>query len=362
MPGNTFGNYLSITTFGESHGKGVGVIIDGLPPGLEISEEDIQKDMDRRKPGQSDFSTPRKEADKVSILSGVFQGKTTGTPMAVVLYNTNTRSQDYGEIADKFRPGHADYTYLKKYGIRDWRGSGRASGRETAARVAAGAVARKWLKEKGVDILAYVKAAAGIECAVFDSSAVEKNPFRACDMNAAEKMAERMKELIKEGNSAGGIVECRIKGVPPGLGEPVFDRLEANLGKAVLSIGAVKGFEIGSGFSAAGMTGSENNDWMDSSGFLSNNAGGVLGGISSGEEIIFRAAVKPTSSITKEQKTINTEGKETVIITEGRHDPIICPRIVPVIEAMSALVIMDNWLSFRAMRGFDPGQERGGVN
>ena len=355
MPGSSFGRFLTVGTFGESHGAAVGVVVDGLPPGLEISEADVQKELDRRRPGQSDLTTPRKEADRVAFLSGVFEGKTTGTPMAMMLRNTNVRSSDYGEIVDKFRPGHADYTYLQKYGFRDWRGSGRASGRETAARVAAGAVARKWLSEKGVVILAYVKAAAGIECTSFDAGVIERNPMRACDMAAAEKMELRVRELIEMGDSAGGLIECRVNGLPPGLGDPVFDKLEADLGKAVLSIGAVRGFEIGAGFAAAGMTGSEHNDAMDSDGFLSNNAGGIIGGISTGQELIFRAAVKPTSSISVPQTTRNLDGDTVEIRTEGRHDPIICPRIVPVVEAMAALVLMDHWLGQRALRGREPG-------
>ncbi len=351
MSANVFGRLLTMTTFGESHGPAVGVVIDGLPPELEISEAEVQKELDRRRPGQSDITTPRKEADRIAFLSGIFEGKTTGAPMAMMLRNTNTRSSDYGDIVDKFRPGHADYSYLEKYGFRDWRGSGRASGRETAARVAAGAVARKWLSLQGVEILAWVKAAAGITCESFDADVIEKNPMRACDSEAAEKMAERVRELMETGDSAGGIIECRISGVPPGLGDPAFEKLEANLGKAVLSIGAVRGFEVGSGFAAAGMKGSEHNDQMDAQGFLSNNAGGIIGGISTGGEIIFRAAVKPTSSISLPQSTRNLAGETVEIRTEGRHDPIICPRIVPVIEAMAALVIMDHWLVQRALRG-----------
>ena len=351
MSANVFGRLLTITTFGESHGPAVGVVIDGLPPELEISEAEVQKELDRRRPGQSDLTTPRKEADRIAFLSGVFEGKTTGAPMAMMLRNTNTRSSDYGNIVDKFRPGHADYTYLEKYGFRDWRGSGRASGRETAARVAAGAVARKWLKGQGVEILAWVKAAAGIECESFDKDSIEENPMRACDTSAAEKMAMRVRELMESGDSAGGIIECRIKGIPPGLGDPAFEKLEANLGKAVLSIGAVRGFEVGAGFAAAGMKGSEHNDEMDADGFLSNNAGGIIGGISTGEDVVFRAAVKPTSSISIPQTTRNLAGETVEIRTEGRHDPIICPRIVPVIEAMAALVIMDHWLIQRALTG-----------
>lgn len=354
MSGSIFGHYLRITTFGESHGNAVGVVIDGLPPGLEISEAEVQVELDRRKPGQSDLSTPRKEADKISILSGVFEGKTTGVPMSMMLRNTNVKSSDYSPIVDKFRPGHADYSYLKKYGFRDWRGSGRASGRETSARVAAGAVAKKWLGEKGVFIQAWTQAAAGISCKSFDESVIESNPMRACDLEAAEEMAERIRLLSAEGDSAGGIIQCRVSGLPPGLGNPVFDKLEADLGKAVLSIGSVRGFEVGAGFAAAAMKGSEHNDGMDSNGFLSNNAGGIIGGISTGQDVIFKAAVKPTSSISLAQRTQNTSGDSVEIRTEGRHDPVICPRIVPVIESMTALVLMDAWLAQRAQRGFDP--------
>ena len=351
MAGSSFGRFLTVSTFGESHGAAVGVVVDGLPPGLNIAESDVQAELNRRRPGQSDISTPREEADRISFLSGVFEGKTTGVPLAMMLRNTNVRSSDYGDIVDKFRPGHADYTYLKKYGLRDWRGSGRASGRETAGRVAAGAIARKWLRGRGIKILAWTKAAAGIVCESFDASVIEKNPLRACDLAAAEKMAERVRRLMAQGDSAGGIIECRVTGLPPGLGNPVFDKLEAELGKAILSIGAIRGFEVGAGFAAAGMLGSEHNDGMDASGFITNNAGGVMGGISTGQDLVFRAAVKPTSSISRPQTTRNTAGEMVAIRTEGRHDPIICPRIVPVVEAMTALVLMDAWLAQRAQRG-----------
>ncbi len=353
MQGSSFGRFLTISTFGESHGNAVGVIMDGLPPGFEISESDIQVQLNRRRPGQSEFSTPRKEADRVSILSGVFEGRTTGTPLAMMLQNNNTRSEDYGDIVDKFRPGHADYTYLKKYGIRDWRGSGRASGRETSARVAAGAIARKWLKGKGFEILAWTQAAAGVVCKSFDASVIEQNPFRACDKEASEEMAAIVSQLMKEGNSAGGIIECRVTGMLPGLGNPVFDKLEAELGKAILSIGAIRGFEIGAGFAAAGMLGNEHNDQMNETGFLTNNAGGVVGGISTGQDLVFRAAVKPTSSISYPQTTRNIKGETVEIRTEGRHDPIICPRIVPVVEAMTALVLMNACIAQQAQCGMD---------
>jgi len=350
MAGNTFGTAFRITTFGESHGEGVGVIVDGVPPGLPITEEDIQPDMDRRKPGQSDLTTPRKESDTVLIQSGVFEGKATGTPLMIILHNTNTISSDYNDVKDKYRPGHADYTYHQKYGIRDWRGSGRASGRETAGRVAAGAIAKKILHMKGISIKAYTLAAAGIRCEKYMPDQIENNPMRACDPDAAARMVEIVEQLKDKGNSAGGIIECRIEGVPPGLGEPVFDKLEADLGKAILSIGAVKGFEIGEGFRAADMFGSDHNDEMSSGGFRSNHAGGITGGISTGQEIIFRAAVKPTASISALQHTVTMDGSETEIRTEGRHDPIICPRIIPVMEAMTAIVLCDHLLRLGAQK------------
>jgi chorismate synthase len=312
-------------------------------PGLDLCESDIQKELDRRKPGQSAVSTPRREEDKARILSGVFEGKTSGTPLLLLLYNTDARPSDYAAIKDLFRPGHADYTYVKKYGIRDYRGSGRASGRETAARVAAGAVAKKILAGRGVSVLAYTLRAAGIACGSFDPDVIEKNPLRACDADAARKMEARIAELHEEGDSAGGVVECRVGGLPPGLGEPVFDKLDAEIARAMLSIGAVKGIEFGAGFAAADMKGSEHNDAMSSSGFLSNNAGGILGGISTGQEIIFRIAVKPPASILKAQKTVDASGRETWISTPGRHDVCVCPRIVPVVEAMAALVLEDHF-------------------
>ena len=342
MSGSSFGKLFTITTFGESHGGAVGVIIDGVTPGLEISEQEIQAELNRRKPGQSDVTTPRKESDTIHILSGWFEGKATGTPMMLILYNEDQKPAAYDSIKDKFRPGHADFTYLSKYGIRDHRGSGRASGRETAARVAAGAVARKILSGKGISILAYTKRAAGVSCTIVNPAAIEQNPMRACDPEAAVEMVKRIRHLADKGDSAGGIVECIITGVPAGLGEPAFDKIDADLAKAMLSLGAVKGFEIGSGFSCADMKGSEHNDEMDRDGFLTNNAGGSLGGISTGQDIVFRIAVKPTSSIAKPQETRDIDGKQTIIVTEGRHDPCICPRIVPVVESMAALVLIDH--------------------
>jgi chorismate synthase len=312
-------------------------------PGLELCESDIQKELDRRKPRQSAVTSPRGEEDKVCILSGVFEGKTSGTPLLLLVYNTDARPSDYAAIKDLFRPGHADYTYLKKYGIRDYRGSGRASGRETVGRVAAGAVAKKILAGRGVRVLAYTLRAAGIACESFDPDSIEKNPLRACDAGAARKMETRIAELREEGDSAGGVVECRVRGLPPGLGEPVFDKLDAEIARAMLSIGAVKGIEFGAGFAAADMKGSEHNDAMSSSGFLSNNAGGILGGISTGQEIIFRLAVKPAASILKVQKTVDTTGRETQVATAGRHDACVCPRVVPVVEAMAAIVLEDHF-------------------
>jgi chorismate synthase len=343
MAGNSFGHLYRIATFGESHGGAVGVVVDGVPPGLELSEEEIQIQLDRRKPGQSSITTPRSEPDRVHILSGLFEGKATGTPMLLILYNQDARPQAYSDIKGMFRPGHADFTYLKKYGIRDHRGSGRASGRETAARVAAGAIARKILASRGVTVTAYVIQIGTITCTERDLTVIEKNPVRACDLKASELMVKRIEQLRDEGNSIGGIVECRIDGVPPGLGEPVFNKLEAELAHGIMSLGAVKGFEVGSGFGCAAMTGLEHNDPMDKNGFVSNNAGGIVGGISNGEQIIFRAAVKPTSSISSPQRTVDLNGNEIEIRTEGRHDPCICPRIVPVIEAMACIVLEDHF-------------------
>ncbi len=349
MSGSSFGKLFKITTFGESHGKGIGVIIDGVTPGIEISEADIQYQLDRRKPGQSGITTGRKESDKIHILSGIFEGKTTGTPVGLILYNEDQISSDYNSIKNLFRPGHADFTYLQKYGVRDHRGSGRASGRETSARVAAGAVAMKILESKGVSITAYTVKAAGISCIERDMETIEKNNMRAYDSRAAMEMEKRVIDLADKGDSVGGIVECIATGVAPGLGEPVFDKIDAELAKAMVSLGAVKAIEFGSGFKCADMTGSEHNDEMDKNGFKSNNAGGILGGITTGEDIVFRIAVKPTSSINMEQATVDIEGKEQSIKTEGRHDPCICPRIVPVVEAMTALVLVDMYKREGAM-------------
>ncbi|RXZ79210.1 chorismate synthase [Paenibacillaceae bacterium] len=351
MAGNTFGDAFKITTFGESHGEAVGVIIDGVTPGIEIDAAYIQVQMDRRKPGQSSVTSPRKEYDLVSILSGVFEGKTTGTPLFVILYNKDMQPTAYDDIRLAFRPGHADYTYLAKYGIRDYRGSGRASGRETAGRVAGGAVARKLLERRGVSVVAYTKEIGGIACEQFVESEIENNTVRACDPQAAVRMVAMVEDLAARGDSCGGIVECRVRGVLPGLGEPVFDKLDAELAKAMLSIGAIKGIEFGEGFAAARMLGSEHNDGMNKDGFITNHAGGIIGGISTGEEIVFRVAVKPTSSISLPQQTLNTKGEEQEIVTIGRHDPCICPRVVPVVEAMVCLVLEDHYKRHAAMHG-----------
>jgi chorismate synthase len=351
MGGSSFGQVFRITTFGESHGGAVGVVVDGVTPGMPLSAEEIQRELDRRKPGQSSVTTPRSEPDTVQILSGTFEGTTTGTPVMMVLFNIDADPSEYNEIKELFRPGHADYTYLRKYGVRDWRGSGRASGRETAGRVAAGAIARKLLAARGVAVTAFTQAAGGVECRSFDPAEIERNPMRAPDREAAERMVARIHEVQESSDSVGGIIECRITGVAAGIGEPVFDKLDAELAHAIVSIGAVKGIEFGAGFAAAAMTGSQHNDEMSEKGFLSNNAGGILGGIATGEPIVFRAAIKPVSSIAKPQQTVDREGKERTIRTEGRHDPCICPRVVPVIEAMTCIVLEDHYKRQAALLG-----------
>ncbi len=351
MPGSSFGEAFRVATFGESHGGGVGVIVEGVTPGLPLAEGEIQQQLDRRKPGQSAVTTSRAEQDEVHILSGVFEGQATGTPLMMVLYNKDMRPEAYREIKDLFRPGHADFTYLKKYGLRDHRGAGRASGRETAGRVAAGAVAMKQLDQRGVHIIAYTKRAAGIECAAVDLDQIEKNPMRAADARAAEKMVEAVTALARQGESTGGIVECVVRGVAPGLGEPVFDKLDARLAQGMLSLGAVKGIEFGTGFDCVDMGGSHHNDWMNKNGFLTNHAGGILGGLSNGNDIVFRIAVKPTSSVSVPQETVDIHNNETPIVTEGRHDPCICPRIVPVVEGMTALVLEDLYKRQAALHG-----------
>lgn len=350
MSGNTFGKSFKITTYGESHGKAIGVVVDGCPSGIELREFDIQKELDRRRPGQSDVSTPRRELDKVEILSGIFEGKTTGTPISMLVWNKDSDSSKYITLKDTPRPGHADYTYFKKYGIRDYRGGGRASARETVARVAAGAIAKKILKLKGIEVLGHVVEIGGIRAKSVTieeiRNNVEKNPVRCADLESAEKMREGILKAREEGDSVGGIVEIIALGVPAGIGEPVFDKLDAQLAKALMSIGAVKGVEIGAGFDSARMKGSEMNDaFIIKNGKVctaTNKAGGILGGISTGEPIVCRIAVKPTPSIAKVQKTVDLVKMEEVEIEiKGRHDPAIPPRIVPVAEAMIALVLVD---------------------
>lgn len=348
MAGSTLGTLLSITTWGESHGKGIGVIIDGCPAGLPLTEMDIQTYLNRRKPGQSRFTTPRKEDDLVEILSGVFEGKTTGTPISLMVRNTSQRSKDYSEIASYYRPGHADYTYDCKYGFRDYTGGGRSSGRETIGRVAAGAVAAKILEELGITITAYTRSIGPvtIDYNRFDLSLMEQNAVNMPDAKAALEAEAYLDQCREQQDSCGGVVECIIKGMPTGVGEPCFEKLNANLAKAICSIGAVKGFEIGDGFDAARTTGSLNNDafYMEANGSIckkTNHAGGVLGGISDGSDIIFRAAFKPTPSISMEQDTVNKSGEDIKVSIKGRHDPIIVPRAVVVVECMAALTVLD---------------------
>ncbi len=358
MAGNSFGELFKITTFGESHGGAVGVVVDGCPPGLEICEGDIQRELDRRKPGQSDITTPRKEEDSIHILSGVFEGFTTGTPIMMLAYNKDTRSEDYNHLNKLFRPSHADFTYLSKYGLRDWRGSGRASARETLGRVAAGAIAQKFLKESiGIEILSYVEQVGDIQSQVdyetVSADQIEKNIIRCPDHEAATKMIELVRAVQSDGDSIGGIIRGVIRNVQPGLGEPVFDKLHADLGKAMLSINAVKGFEIGLGFNAVHLRGSQHNDpfTVNTAGEVvtrTNNAGGVLGGISTGSTITFRVAFKPVATIAKEQDTVTLEGEPTKLAASGRHDPCVLPRAVPIVDAMAALVMADHVLRDKA--------------
>lgn len=352
MAGSTIGNQFKITTWGESHGAGVGVVIDGCPAGLSLDEEDIQRYLNRRKPGQSAYSTPRQESDTVQILSGVFEGKTTGTPISLMVANEQQHSKDYSEIASYYRPGHADYTFDAKYGFRDYRGGGRSSGRETIGRVAAGAVAAKLLSGLGISFLTYCESIGpvSIDADRFDPEEINRNPLYMPDKNAAAKAAAYLDECKVKCNSSGGVIACRITGVPAGIGDPVFEKLDANLAKAIFSIGAVKGFELGDGFAAARATGLDNNDAFipDGQGGISkktNHAGGILGGISDGSPIFFRAAVKPTPSIAAQQDTVNQKGEAVRVSIKGRHDPIIAPRAVVVVEAMAAITVLDAMLT-----------------
>ncbi len=360
MPGNSFGQLFRITTCGESHGGAVAVIVDGCPPGLEISEYDIQSELNRRRPGQSPITTPRNEADEVHILSGVFEGKTSGTPILLLVYNKDMRPQDYSELKKLFRPSHADFTYLKKYGLRDFRGSGRASARETLARVAAGAIAKKYLRLHGkIEILSFVEQVTNIRADVnlkrVTAKAIDATAIRCPDRDVAKKMIRLIEKVKREGDSVGGIITGLIRNAPMGLGEPVFDKLSADLGKAMLGINAVKGFEIGSGFGGVALRGSQHNDSFvmvrGRTRFKSNHAGGTLGGISTGEDIYFRVAFKPTSTIMKEQRTVTTAGRPITMKASGRHDPCVLPRAVPIVDAMAALVVMDHLLRQRAQNG-----------
>lgn len=346
MAGSVFGTCFKISTWGESHGKGVGVVVDGCPAGLELSEEDIQVFLDRRKPGKSRYATSRKEEDAVEILSGIFEGKTTGTPISMIVYNKTQRSKDYSEIANYYRPGHADLTYDLKYGFRDYRGGGRSSGRETIGRVAAGAIAVKILNQLGITFTTYAKSIGPIEIQDFCEEEIQNNPFCMPDAQAAQAASQYLETCMSEGNSSGGIIECVVHHMKPGIGEPVFDKLSANLAKAICSIGAVKGFEIGDGMQVARVKGSQNNDAYGAGEDgkpvkLTNHSGGILGGISDGSDLIFRAAIKPTASIFKEQQTVTRTGEEIRVNIRGRHDPVIVPRAVVVIEAMAALTILD---------------------
>jgi len=358
MGGNTYGRFFKITTWGESHGKALGVVIDGCPPGVIISEEEINKELSLRKPKIDELSTSRKEEDSCNILSGAFEGKTLGTPISIMVNNRDVDSSSYEKIKDVFRPGHADYTYFKKYGLYDHRGGGRASGRETVARVAAGAVARKVLKNeiKGFELFSFTKEIGGIGISKIDHNSLKREKIVSdrlwCpDKKISEQMAQQILKAKYQGESVGGIVEIVAKNVPIGLGEPVFDKLEADLGKGLLSIGAVKGVEFGGGFNLSKLFGSESNDQMNSNGFVTNRTGGIVGGISNGEDIVIRVAVKPIPSISKEQKTIDNKGNERSIKIEGRHDPCAIPRINPVCEAMVAITILDHLLMQKSIGG-----------
>ncbi len=349
MSGNTFGKLFTVTTFGESHGPALGAIVDGCPPGLELSEADLQRDLDRRRPGTSRYTTQRREPDQVRILSGVFEGRTTGTPIGLLIENTDQRSRDYDKIKQVFRPAHADYTYQQKYGLRDYRGGGRSSARETAMRVAAGAIAKKYLAERyGVRIRGYVAQIGSLQLELKDWDAVEQNPFFCGDPARVPELETYIHNLRREGDSVGARVTVVAEGVPPGWGEPIFDRLDADIAHALMSINAVKGVEIGAGFASVAQKGSEHRDEITPQGFLSNHAGGVLGGISSGQAIVASIALKPTSSITTPGRSVNLAGEPVEVVTTGRHDPCVGIRATPIAEAMLALVLMDHALRHRA--------------
>ena len=349
MSGNTFGTLFAVTSFGESHGPAIGCVVDGCPPGLELCEADIQAELDRRKPGTSRHVTQRREPDTVEILSGVFEGKTTGTPIGLLIRNQDQRSKDYGNIAETFRPGHADYAYTQKYGFRDYRGGGRSSARETAVRVAAGAIAKKWLKEHhGVTITGWMSQLGPIEIPFVDASHIAENPFFAPNTDVVPQLEAFMDALRKSGDSIGAKISVMARGVPPGWGEPVFDRLDAEIAYAMMGINAVKGVEVGAGFACVAQKGSEHGDEMTPEGFLSNHAGGVLGGISTGQDILVNMAIKPTSSIRLSRRSINREGDPIMVETHGRHDPCVGIRATPIAESMLALVLIDHALRYRA--------------
>ncbi|MCG8427043.1 MAG: chorismate synthase [Chromatiales bacterium] len=352
MSGNTFGKLFTITSFGESHGPAIGCIVDGCPPGLTLTEEDLQRDLDRRKPGTSRHTTQRREADEVKILSGVFEGKTTGTPIGLIIHNTDQRSKDYSKIMDRFRPGHADYTYIQKYGTRDYRGGGRSSARETAMRVAAGGIAKKYLKDQfSIEIRGYMAQLGPIKADKLEWDQVEQNPFFCPDPDKVPELEAYMDALRKEGDSIGARINVVATGVPPGLGEPIFDRLDADIAHAMMSINAVKGVEIGAGFDSVTQKGSEHRDEITPEGFLSNHAGGVLGGISSGQDILVSMALKPTSSLRLPGRSVNMQGEPIEVVTEGRHDPCVGIRATPIAEAMLAIVLMDHLLRQRGQNG-----------
>jgi chorismate synthase len=349
MSGSSFGTLFRVSSFGESHGPAIGCVVDGCPPGLEISETDIQAELDRRKPGTSRHVTQRREEDKVEILSGVFEGKTTGTPIALLIRNTDQRSKDYGSISQTFRPGHADYTYWQKYGIRDYRGGGRSSARETAVRVAAGAIARKWLKERyNVTVRGWMSQLGPIEVPFVDAAAIDANPFFVPNAEIVPELEAYMDSLRRDGDSVGARIEVTATGLPPGWGDPVYERLDAKIAHAMMGINAVKGIEIGAGFRSVAQRGSEHGDELTPEGFLSNHAGGILGGISSGQDITVSIAIKPTSSIRLPRRSIDLAGQPVVVSTEGRHDPCVGIRATPIAEAMLALVLMDAALLHRA--------------
>ncbi|MDB1123342.1 chorismate synthase [Vibrio algarum] len=348
MAGNSIGQHFRVTTFGESHGIALGCIVDGCPPGLEITEADLQKDLDRRRPGTSKYTTARREPDEVKILSGVFEGQTTGTSIGLMIENTDQRSKDYSEIKDKFRPGHADYTYHQKYGVRDYRGGGRSSARETAMRVAAGAIAKKYLKEEfGVEVRAYLSQMGDVSIGKIDWDEIENNAFFCPDVDKVADLDQLIRDLKKQGDSIGAKLQVVATNVPVGLGEPIFDRLDADIAHCLMSINAVKGVEIGDGFDVVSQKGSEHRDPLTPDGFKSNHAGGILGGISTGQDIVANIALKPTSSITIPGETITRAGEKTELITKGRHDPCVGIRAVPIAEAMLAIVLMDHLLRHR---------------